>query len=56
MFDGHDLVISAGDCTFHARCLCGRDLLPHHIRPDQSLDIFQRDWERHLMTEVDLDC
>lgn len=48
----HDLVITIGDCTFHAACSCGRALRPDSIRPDQSLDLFQPAWENHIMTET----
>lgn len=45
----HNLVVRVGDCTFHAECSCGEKLRPWSIRINQSLDLFQRDWERHTM-------
>lgn len=43
----HELIVSAGDCSFSARCRCGVKF--GATRPDQSFDEYQRPWERHVM-------
>lgn len=48
--EGHDLVVSLGDCAMHGACTCGRPL--GTIKPNQSLDVLGQAWERHVMTEV----
>jgi hypothetical protein len=44
----HDLVIRYGDCEFWHYCSCGH--LLGVSRPDQPLEMYARDWERHAMT------
>lgn len=44
---GPDLIIEAGDCSFHGKCDgCGKYL--KSVRPDQSFDLIAAAWDRHV--------
>jgi hypothetical protein len=46
----HDLIISAGDCEASGDCSCGTSL-GRPIKPNVSLDVLGRRWERHVMED-----
>lgn len=49
--DGHELIISYGDCELYGRCQCGKSF--GYIKPNQSIDeVLAMKWERHVMLEV----
>ncbi|AEQ20974.1 hypothetical protein E3_0600 [Rhodococcus phage E3] len=48
--DGHELIVSYGDCELHGRCQCGTYF--GFIKPNGSLDKLGEKWERHVMLEA----